>query len=166
MPLIDLQTDLKSLKYGRDRFGGDGPAGSSNQPYIQKSIPEELSPTSPDFLLKEGSLERSLTDGSRLVSFLRDTKSFQGEAFVIKQELLSRQNPIVQGRPNKRKIGTGIYNPLNTIAQVGGVAIGLHTEKQGLLPIFSDRSKYFFDTPESLRILFNSRLSLPKFLPT
>ena len=65
----------------------------------RKNSPQLL----PTFLLKEGSLERSLTDGSRLVSFLTDTKSFQGEAFVIKQELLSRQNPIVQGRPNRRK---------------------------------------------------------------
>ena len=115
MPLIDLQTDLKSLKYGRDRFNG----GSSNQPYIQKSIPEELFPASPDFLLKEGSLERALTDGSRLVKFLTDSKSSQGALFVVKQELLSRQNPIVQGQPNRRKPGKGLYNPLNTLAQIG-----------------------------------------------
>jgi len=30
MPLIDLQTDLKSLKYGQDRPGG----GFSGQPFI------------------------------------------------------------------------------------------------------------------------------------
>jgi hypothetical protein len=35
MALINLQTDLKSLKYGKDQFGG----GSSNQPYIQPNIP-------------------------------------------------------------------------------------------------------------------------------
>ena len=131
MPLIDLQTDLKSLKYGRDRFNG----GSSNQPYIQKSIPEELFPASPDFLLKEGSLERALTDGSRLVKFLTDSKSSQGTLFVIKQELLSRQNPIVQGQPNRRKPGKGLYNPLNTLAQIGGGATGLHVERQGVLPL-------------------------------
>jgi hypothetical protein len=34
MPLIDLKTDLKSLKYSGDRLGG----GSSNQPYIQTDI--------------------------------------------------------------------------------------------------------------------------------
>jgi hypothetical protein len=139
MPLIDLQTDLKSLKYGRDRFNG----GSSNQPYIQKSIPEELFPASPDFLLKEGSLERALTDGSRLVRFLTDSRSPQGALFVVKQELLSRQNPIVQGRPNRRKPGKGLYNPLNTLAQIGGGATGLHVERQGLSPLFNDRLKYF-----------------------
>ena len=139
MPLLDLQTDLKSLKFGRDRFNG----GSSNQPYIQKSIPEELFPTSTDFLLHNGFLERSLTDSSRLVSFLTDTKSFQGAAFIVKQELLSRQNPIVQGQPNRRSPSKGLYNPLNTLLQVGGSGTGLHVEKQGLLPISDDRSKYF-----------------------
>jgi hypothetical protein len=34
MGLLDLKTDLKSLKYGDDRLGG----GSSNQPYIQTDI--------------------------------------------------------------------------------------------------------------------------------
>ena len=34
MPLIDLRTDLKSLKYGHDRPNG----GSSNQPYIKVDI--------------------------------------------------------------------------------------------------------------------------------
>lgn len=35
MPLIDLKTDLTSLKYGSDRPGG----GSSKQPFITKDIP-------------------------------------------------------------------------------------------------------------------------------
>ena len=34
MPLIDLKTDLKSLKYGRDQFNG----GSSGQPYITTTL--------------------------------------------------------------------------------------------------------------------------------
>ena len=36
MPLVNLTTNLKSLKFGNDQPGG----GSSNQPYIQTSIPE------------------------------------------------------------------------------------------------------------------------------
>jgi hypothetical protein len=35
MALLDLKTDLKSLKYGRDTPGG----GDSGQPYIQSNIP-------------------------------------------------------------------------------------------------------------------------------
>ena len=34
MALLDLKTDLKSLKYGQDQPGG----GSSNQPYIKTDI--------------------------------------------------------------------------------------------------------------------------------
>lgn len=139
MGLLDLKTDLRSLKFGRDRLNG----GSSNQPYIQKSIPDELSPTSPDFLLRNGTLSRDITDASRLLKFFKDTKSSQGALFIAKQELLSRQNPIVQGQPNRREPGKALYNPLNTILQVGGGGIGLHTEKQGLLPIFDDGKKYF-----------------------
>jgi hypothetical protein len=36
MPLLDLKTDLKSLRFGKDRKGG----GNSGQPYIQTGIPE------------------------------------------------------------------------------------------------------------------------------
>ena len=41
MGLIDLKTDLKSLKYGRDKAGG----GSSGQPFVQKPLPTSLSQT-------------------------------------------------------------------------------------------------------------------------
>ena len=36
MPLINLKTNLKSLKFGNDKRGG----GSSNQPYIVTPIPD------------------------------------------------------------------------------------------------------------------------------
>ena len=39
MPLIDLTTNLKSLKFGNDQRGG----GSSNQPYIKRDIPDSKS---------------------------------------------------------------------------------------------------------------------------
>ena len=38
MPLVDMTSDLTSLKYGRDRRGG----GWSGQPYFTKDIPERL----------------------------------------------------------------------------------------------------------------------------
>ena len=34
MPLLNLQTDLKSLKYGQDQPGG----GSSGQPFITTNV--------------------------------------------------------------------------------------------------------------------------------
>jgi hypothetical protein len=39
MPLVDLRTNLKSLKYGHDRPGG----GSSDQPYIQTDVNDPTS---------------------------------------------------------------------------------------------------------------------------
>jgi len=56
MGLLDLTTNLKSLKFGKDRIG----AGSSNQPYIQREIPDSFSDMGrtggPDFLLRGGTL--------------------------------------------------------------------------------------------------------------
>ena len=42
--LVDLKTDLKSLKWGNDQLFG----GSSGQPYIQTSIPDDLDDLFPD----------------------------------------------------------------------------------------------------------------------
>ena len=38
MPLIEMTSDLTSLKFGRDRRGG----GDSGQPYFTKDIPGRL----------------------------------------------------------------------------------------------------------------------------
>jgi hypothetical protein len=52
MPLINLKTDLKSLKYGKDTIGG----GYSGQPYIQTKIPVSFNNLglSEDFILRGG----------------------------------------------------------------------------------------------------------------
>ena len=68
MGLLDLTTDLKSLKFGRDRRGG----GSSQQPFIQTPIPgtfDDLESNSTDFLLRDGALSRGIDDAERLSSF-------------------------------------------------------------------------------------------------
>ena len=82
MPLIDLKTDLKSLKYGHDTPGG----GNSGQPYIQTAIPE--SRTTP---FTSGLIKSSLTDTKRIFKFLKDTP--QGPLFIIKQVGLQLSNP-------------------------------------------------------------------------
>ena len=54
MPLVNLQTNLKDLKFGKDRPG----LRDSEQPYIVAPIPgpnEQIEPTYPDFLLRGGS---------------------------------------------------------------------------------------------------------------
>ena len=141
MALVDLKTDLKSLQYGMDRKDG----GSSNQPYIVTPIPEGNAPTSPDFLLRNGTLnpKSSLTDVKRISRFFTDNRvgnldffpfqvsvdlnlnSINGLLFVTKQELLERQNVKVVNGFNR------VYNPLGTIAQVGVLSSGYHLNKQG-----------------------------------
>jgi hypothetical protein len=45
MPLINLTTDLKSLRYGSDRLGG----GNSGQPFIETPIPDQNSQSTTTF---------------------------------------------------------------------------------------------------------------------
>jgi len=56
MGLVDLRTNLKSLRYGKDTVGG----GNSGQPFVTRPIPDDLSDVGrtggPDFLLRGGSL--------------------------------------------------------------------------------------------------------------
>lgn len=123
MGLINLQTNLKSLKYGNDRPGG----GSSNQPYIVTPIPDGLTYNGPDFLLRQGALKASLTDSERLFKFFSDPKSVKGLLFTTKQIALERQNP--------KMIGINrIYLPTNTISQALLSPEGFHLNKQGLDP--------------------------------
>lgn len=124
MGLVDLKTDLKSLKYGRDRPGG----GSSNQPYIVTPIPDGLTPNSPDFLLRQGALKASLNDVSRLTKWFSDPLSVNGLLFTAKQNLLERQNPAVPGGLNR------IYLPTSTLSQALLSPEGFHLNKQGLDP--------------------------------
>lgn len=135
MALIDLKTDLKSLKYSKDRIGG----GSSNQPFIQKPIPDSFSAVGNtgglDVLTRGGTLAvgRTADDVSRLTKLLLTGNTFQGPFFSIKQNVLSRQG--VQTQASPKGLNEGAYLPTNTLAQVAVSATGLHFNKQGLNPI-------------------------------
>jgi hypothetical protein len=142
MALIDLKTDLTSLKFGKDRPGG----GSSNQPYIEKPLNIDLPPTldflGNDFLLRGGPVGAPLAtanDIARLTKYFTDFKNPSGLLFVAKQNLLSRTAVKTQ---TSGDLNEGIYTPLSTLAQVGVSAFGLHLNKQGLNP---------FDGVDSLR---------------
>ena len=130
MSLINLKTDLKSLKYGQDRKGG----GSSNQPYITTPIPEGSTSSSPDFLLRNGYLNpiSSANDVSRLTQMFFDLKSPNGLLFTAKQNLLSRT--AVQTQTSTGPLNNGVYNPLSTISQAGVISAGYHLNKQGINP--------------------------------
>jgi len=131
MGLIDLKTDLKSLRYGKDTLGG----GYSGQPYIQKAIPEGFSTlgADEDFLLRGGINVVSDTkdDILRLGKMFTSLKSPNGLLFIAKQQLLSRTAVRTQ---TSGILNEGIYSPLNTLAQAGVSALGGHLNKQGINP--------------------------------
>jgi len=129
MALINLRTNLKSLRYGKDTPGG----GDSGQPYIQKSIPDGYTNKSPDFILRGGLLaaQDTLEDISRLTKMFFDLRSPNGLLFTAKQNLLSRTAVRTQ---TSGVLNEGIYTPLSTLAQAGVVAFGGHLNKQGIDP--------------------------------
>lgn len=135
MGLIDLKTDLKSLKYSKDRIGG----GTSHQPFVQKPIPDGFNTVGNtgglDVLTRGGSLvfEKTADDVSRLSKLLLTANTFQGPAFTIKQNVLSRQN--VQTQASPKGLNQGAYLPTSTIAQAAVSATGLHFNTFGVNPI-------------------------------
>jgi hypothetical protein len=131
--LISRNTDLKSLRYGKDRVGG----GNSNQPYIKSPIPENSNQLDRsggiDFLLRGGTLtpSRAAEDVSRLTKMFFDFKSPNGVLFTAKQNLLSRTGVKTQA---SGILNEGVYLPTSTILQVAGNAFGIHLNKQGINP--------------------------------
>ena len=135
MGLINRTTTKKSFLFGKDRpFGG-----SSNQPYIQKSIDvkdSEVGRTGgPDFLLRGGTLvpTRIGNDVSRMTQMFFDLKSPNGLLFTAKQNILSRSAVAVDGID--LPLNAGAYLPTSTILQSGVNIFGLHSNKQGINPL-------------------------------
>ena len=137
MALIDLQTNLKSLRFGKDRFGG----GDSGQPFIKTPIDEDPSGQSvdKDFLLRGGLSAplRAGLDTERLTRYFTNLKSPSGFLFVAKQNLLSQTAVKTQSdlTPNE-----GVYTPLGTLAQAMGSFAGTHFYKQGVNPLTGVRT--------------------------
>jgi len=95
MPLVDLKTNLKSLRYGNDQPFGR----SSGQPYVTSSIPENPdqigNPQGIDYLLRNGSLyvETAQKDFSRIEKLLNNPDNkILGENWRSKQKQLSLQS--------------------------------------------------------------------------
>ena len=155
MGILDLKTNLKSLRYGKDRpFGG-----SSNQPYVTRDIDvkdSEVGRTGgPDFLLRGGTLipRRVANDVSRMTQMFFDLKSPNGILFTAKQNVLALSGTDFKAGPSTSDINVGrsavgdflrnnvgfdksnIYTPLSTIGQTAGGFLGAHLYKQGLNPL-------------------------------
>jgi len=171
MPLIDLKTNLKSLKYGGDRIGG----GNSGQPYIQTDINKpgtNLIGNFDDGLVRGGAVgaaKASIVDTLRIGKFLTDFP--KGPLFIAKQVGLQLSNPKLEVKQLRidnptsgggllRNIGnfitnvankitnlvgpTRIYNlGINTIAQVPVNAFGQHVIRHGFSPVRNDNNSYF-----------------------
>jgi len=155
MPLVDLKTDLRSIRFGSPDAPGDRPNGAwSNQPYITTPIGADfLAPTpnrfaigkGSDFILRGGAsaFVDATTDVLRLGKMFTDLKTPNGIQFVAKQELLSMTGVnIFAGYPtsvrllNRARLNDGIYTPLSTFLAAGpiGNLIGGHPNKQGTDP--------------------------------
>ena len=159
--LVELKTNLKSLKYGSDRPGG----GWSGQPYVQFPIEDSATPstivefytknrTSLDFPARGGGVTyqvgtqtytlASQIDKSRIKKFFEDKP--RGAAFIQKQIGLQLSNPkietgntlagITQGAPLSGLLeNTRVYNNgKNTLEQVGVEGTGVHLTRHGTMP--------------------------------
>jgi hypothetical protein len=161
--LLELKTDLRSLKFGFDRPND----GSSGQPIIKTDIPSEdkdntsgdILSGATDFFLRGGLLTpaRVAKDVSRLTQLLLGTDfkkpisiDAKGPAFILKQNALSllaprTQTPVAFGEEKRGNEGNRAgeggrllndlpYLPTSTILSAAGNAFGTHLPKQGLNP--------------------------------
>jgi len=72
MPLIDLKTNLKDLKFGHDQKNG----GNSNQPFVPVNVPSSENPLTPDYFPK------ITIDDSPLFSALSSAIETGGNIFI------------------------------------------------------------------------------------
>lgn len=130
MALRDLQTNLKSLRYGKDTLGG----GSSKEPYVTTSINTSPGDTGgPDFTLRANTLQHVGRDVERLTKFMFSSKGLQ---FTAKQNLLSRTGVKTEA---SGVINEGAYLPTSTLLQAAGNPFGTHLLKQGINPARSTK---------------------------
>jgi hypothetical protein len=135
LKLKNGDTQLKSLKYGKDQPGG----GDSNQPFIQKSIDQDQKNPSyyNDFILR-GGIEAPLSaadDVARLTKYFFNFQNPSGYLFTSKQLLLSKTGTKTEASKGTGYLGGGLnegaYTPLSTLAQAGVGFLGTHLNKQG-----------------------------------
>jgi hypothetical protein len=180
MPLIDLKTNLKTLRFGNDQPG----YGSSGLPYIQTAIPDLINATGTfkpifrpgstgnlDFPIRGGDIKFNIgtqtftlstqIDKTRIRKFFEDAP--RGKAFIEKQIGLQLSNPKIETGNTLYGFGqsatlpgllenTRVYNKgLNTLAQVGASGTGAHAIRHGLMP-FNPFQKHYYDIVNSQNV--------------
>jgi hypothetical protein len=131
MPLINLQTDLKSIKYGQDRPGG----GDSGLPYIQTDINSLDNPNRTqvgrlitklrltkfdDGLVRGGIIgaaNASIVDTLRIGKFFLDAP--KGPLFIVKQVGLQLSNPRLETPKNPANIALGFPDNVLSVGTNG-----------------------------------------------
>jgi hypothetical protein len=116
MSIINLQTNLKTLKWGNDQPDG----GDSGLPYIKTSLPENSSAIerialesvkfSADYPQRGGlyAVRAAAEDAIRIRKFLTDFP--KGSLFTQKQVGLQKSNPLIETGTNGGRINTRTYN--------------------------------------------------------
>lgn len=180
MPLIDLKTNLKNIRFGNDQPG----YGSSGLPYIQTQIPDTLNATGTfkpifrpgstgnlDFPIRGGDIKFNIgtqtftlsseIDKTRIRKFFEDKP--RGTAFIQKQIGLQLSNPKIETGNSLYNLqqtdplpglleNTRIYNKgINTLAQVGASGTGAHAVRHGTLP-FNPLQKNYYSVVNSQNV--------------
>jgi hypothetical protein len=175
MGLINLRTNLKSLRFGNDTQGG----GASGLPYIQTGLPEDspageylasIARNSADWPLRGGQYwtVASTEDAVRVSRFLTDFP--KGTTFTTKQVQLQKSNPRIETGGFASRLNTQTYNlNANLLAQVLEQGSGIHIPRAGAntneLGPDNPQAKYEYivshkDTNQNrLVALYNSKIS-------
>jgi hypothetical protein len=159
MPLINFKTNFTSLRFGLDQPGG----GDSGQPFIQAPIETVDTPTdfkdlytlnrtSLDYPIRGGAIsslvngtyttDAAIIDTERIRKFFNSAP--RGTAFIQKQKGLQLSNPRTQVPNSLQFVGlslnnaviptTQVYDPKNTLIQVGVQGTGAHYNRHGVSP--------------------------------
>jgi len=136
MPLINLQTDLRSLRFqGSGRENREGDIIRKKSPYIITPIPGKFSegpqPEGNDYLFRQNTLLSIKKDESRFFNYF---KSPRGIDFILKQNQLSKSGVKAQ---MSGMLSDGVYLPTSTLAQLAAPAVGGHFLKQGVNPLMN-----------------------------
>ena len=175
MGLINLRTNLKSLRFGNDTQGG----GASGLPYIQTGLPEDspegeylagITRNSADWPLRGGQYWTiaSTEDAVRVSRFLTDFP--KGTTFTTKQVQLQKSNPKIETGGLASRLNTQTYNlNANLLAQVLEQGSGIHIPRAGAntneLGPDNPQAKYEYivshkDTEENrLVALYNTKIN-------
>ena len=152
MGIINLQTNLRTLRYDNDTING----GSSGLPYIRYSLSEDFNEEdnsilidsarfSSDYPVRGGlySIRAASEDAIRVRKFLTDFP--KGSNFTQKQVDLQRSNPFIETGINGGRLNTRVYNlNSNLLLSVLNAGNGDYFPRAGATPftLQNDNNKY------------------------